>query len=167
MDYQNLLKLLLLGFLKLLSTHPIHMVDMRWNGKRIVSWCHKNPNIAKDLKEIVTGENYLWDWCESITVTLLQNQNSFFIFFVYIFIRISANMSLFGLKFSQMILHTETSKLMNNWYFLFVVLHKPTLLPSTFKVSHYRYKRMTSVHTTEWFIVPLCSFTHTPNVLYF
>ena len=40
-------------------------------------------------------------------------------------------MSPFRLKFSQMILHTETSKLMyNNWSFLFVVLHKPTLLPS-------------------------------------
>ena len=38
----------------------------------------------------------------------------------------------FGLKFSQMILHTETSKLIHNWSFLFVVLHKPTLLPSTF-----------------------------------
>ena len=45
----------------------------------------------------------------ALHVTLLQNQNSF-IFFVYIFIHISANMSLFGLKFSQMILHTETSK---------------------------------------------------------
>ena len=39
----------------------------------------------------------------------------------------------FGLNFSQMILHTETSKLMYNWSFLFIVLHKPTLLPSTFK----------------------------------
>ena len=38
----------------------------------------------------------------------------------------------FGLKFSQKILHTETSKLMFNWSFLCVVLHKPTLLPSTF-----------------------------------
>ena len=57
----------------------------------------------------------------------------FLIFFVYIFIHISANMSLFGLKFSQMILHTETSKLMYNWSFLFEVLHKPTFLPSTFK----------------------------------
>ena len=57
----------------------------------------------------------------------------FFIFFVDIFIHISANMSPFGLKFSQMILHTETSKVMYNWSFLFVVLHKPTLLPSTFK----------------------------------
>ena len=56
-----------------------------------------------------------------------------FIFFVYIFIHISANMSPFGLKFSQMILHTETSKLMYNRSFLFEVLHKPTLLPSTFK----------------------------------
>ena len=40
-------------------------------------------------------------------------------------------MSPFGLKFSPMILHTETSKLMYNWSYLFVVLHKPTLLPST------------------------------------
>ena len=29
-------------------------------------------------------------------------------------------------------IYTETSKLMYNWSFLFVVLHKPTLLPSTF-----------------------------------
>ena len=43
-------------------------------------------------------------------------------------------MSVFELKFSQMILHTETSKLMYNWSFLLVVLHKPTLLPSTFKI---------------------------------
>ena len=58
----------------------------------------------------------------------------FFLFSLfYIFIHISANMRLFGLKFSQMILHTETNKLMYNWSFLFVVLHKPTLLPSTFK----------------------------------
>ena len=48
-------------------------------------------------------------------------------------------MSPFGLKFSQMILHTETSKLMYNWSFLVVVLHKPTLLPSTFKVSSHIY----------------------------
>ena len=60
-----------------------------------------------------------------------------FIFFVYIFIHISVNMSPFGLKFSQMILHTETSKLMYNWSFLFVVLHKLTLLPSTFNLSSY------------------------------
>ena len=59
----------------------------------------------------------------------------FLFLFVYIFIHISANMSLFGLKFSQMILHTETSKLMYNWSFLFVVLHKPTLLPSTFNMT--------------------------------
>ena len=44
-------------------------------------------------------------------------------------------MSPFGLKFSQMILHTKTSKLMYNWSFLFEVLHKPTLLPSTFNVT--------------------------------
>ena len=53
-------------------------------------------------------------------------------FFVYIFIHISANMSPFGLKFSQMILHTETSELMYSWSVLFLGLHKPTLLPSTF-----------------------------------
>ena len=41
-------------------------------------------------------------------------------------------MSPFGLKFSQMILHIETSKLMYNSSFLNVVLHKPTLLPITF-----------------------------------
>ena len=44
-------------------------------------------------------------------------------------------MSPFRLKFSQMILHTETSKMMYNWSFLFEVLHKPTLLPSTFNQS--------------------------------
>ena len=99
---------------------------MRWNGKRIVRWCHRNPNIAKTLKEIVTGER-----CESVTVTLLQNQNSFY-FFVYIFIHISANMSPFGLKFFTDDSSYRTSKLMYNWSFLFVVLHKPTLLPSTF-----------------------------------
>ena len=44
-------------------------------------------------------------------------------------------MNPFGLKFSQMILHTETSTLMYNWFFLFEVLHKPTLLPSTFNIG--------------------------------
>ena len=48
-------------------------------------------------------------------------------------------MSPFGLKFSQMILHTETSKLMYNWSFLFEVLHKPTLLPSTFNIYFERF----------------------------
>ena len=46
-------------------------------------------------------------------------------------------MSRIGLKFSQMILHTSTSKMMNNLPFLLVVLHKPTLWPSTFKVRAY------------------------------
>ena len=57
---------------------------MRWNGKRIVRWYHRNPNIAKKLKEIVTGENYLWLWCESVTVTL-----EFFLFSLFIFSFIS------------------------------------------------------------------------------
>ena len=43
----------------------------------------------------------------------------FFIFFAYIFIHISANMSPFGLKFSQMILHTET---VNWWLFVQLML---------------------------------------------
>ena len=34
-------------------------------------------------------------------------------------------------------LHTETNKLMYNLSFLLEVLHKPTLLPSTFKNSYY------------------------------
>ena len=60
----------------------------------------------------------------------------FFLFSLFIFSFISQqNMNTFGLKFSQMILHAETSKLMYNWSFLLVVLHKPTLLPSTFKRS--------------------------------
>ena len=42
-------------------------------------------------------------------------------------------MSPFALKFSQIILHKETSKLMYNRSFLFEVLHQPTLLPKTFK----------------------------------
>ena len=29
---------------------------MRSNGKTFVRWCHRNPNIAKALKEIVTGK---------------------------------------------------------------------------------------------------------------
>ena len=56
-----------------------------------------------------------------------QKPEFFLIFFVYIFIHISANMRPFGLKFLQMILHTERSKLMYKWSFLFAVLHKPTL----------------------------------------
>ena len=41
-----------------------------------------------------------------------------FIFFVYIFIHNLANKSPFGLKFSQMILNTETSNLMYNPFYL-------------------------------------------------
>ena len=67
----------------------------------------------------------------ALHVTLPQTR-ILFIFFVYIFIHNLANKSPFGLKFSQMILNTETSNLMYNWSFLFAVLHKRTLLPSTF-----------------------------------
>ena len=67
---------------------------------------NSNPNIAKTLKEIVTQRKLCYDnACKSVTVTLLPNQNSVFIFFVYIFMRKSyphnwnflANMSPFGL----------------------------------------------------------------------
>ena len=52
-------------------------------------------------------------------------------------------MSPFRFKFSQMILQTETSKLMYHyWSFLFVVLHKPTLLPSTFNIMEERLKKL-------------------------
>ena len=107
---------------------------MRWNGKRIVRWCHRNPNIANNFER-----NSRWRKLSMIMVweryCNASPKPEVFIFFVYIFIHISANMSPFGLKFSQMILHTETSKLVYNWSFLFEDLHKPTLLPNTFKTG--------------------------------
>ena len=33
---------------------------MRWNGKIIVSGVTETQILQKTLKEIVTGENYLW-----------------------------------------------------------------------------------------------------------
>ena len=63
-------------------------------------------------------------------------------------------MSPFGLKFSQMILHTKTSKLMYNWSFLFVVLHKPTLLPSTFKLHTLQEHFHTQNYMYFWFFTP-------------
>ena len=58
-----------------------------------------------------------------------------FLFSLFIFSFISQLIWVrLGWNFHQMIFHTETSKLMYNWSFLFVVLHKPTLLPSNFKV---------------------------------
>ena len=70
-------------------------------------WYHKSLNIAKALEKKVTGENYVWYSVRALHVTLLVS----FIFFVYIFIHISANMSRIGLKFSQMISITSTSKM--------------------------------------------------------
>ena len=49
----------------------------------------------------------------ALHVTLPQTR-ILFIFFVYIFIHNLANKSPFGLKFSQMILNTDTSNLMYN-----------------------------------------------------
>ena len=42
-------------------------------------------------------------------------------------------------------IHTETSKLMYNWSFLFVVLHKTTLLPSTFNRPVYSLENVPTV----------------------
>ena len=94
--------------------------------------------MVKELSDGVTETQILQKlWKKySLEKIIYDKTRSLFIFFVYIFIHISANMSPFGLKFSQMILHTETSKLMYNWSFLFKVLHKPTLLPSTFKLEN-------------------------------
>ena len=64
-----------------------------------------NPNIAKTLKEIVTGEIIYDKGVKAVTVTLTHKPEFFCIFFVYIFIHISANMSPFGNEIdSQMIL---------------------------------------------------------------
>ena len=62
---------------------------------------------------------------------------------VYIFIRIAANMSPCRLKSTAWFSHTETSKLMYDWSFLCVVLHKPTLLNNAFK-------HVTDLHTQIW-----------------
>ena len=72
-------------------------------------------------------------------------------------------MSPFVLKFSQMILHTETSKLMYNWSFLFEVLHKPTLLPSTFNaLSLHTYfdHRCMKTFGPNCISVKICVFSH-------
>ena len=59
----------------------------------------------------------------------------FFLFSLFIFSFISQVIGVrLGWNFHKWFsMDTETSKLMYNWSFLFVVLHKPTLLPSTFK----------------------------------
>ena len=64
-------------------------------------------------------------------------------------------MSLFGLKFSQMILHIETSKLMYNWSFHFEVLHKPTLLPSTFNQSVMKWIVLSHIVFTTIYVYPV------------
>ena len=102
--------------------------DMRWSGKKYVRRYHKSLNIAKALEKKVTGENYVWYSVRALHVTLLVLLFSLFIFsFISPLIWVGL-----GWKFSQMILHTSTSKMMNNLPFLLVVLHKPTLWPSTF-----------------------------------
>ena len=126
---------------------------MRWNGKRIVRWCHKNPNIAKALTKNCHWRILIYDnGVRALLLRFSKTRNLSF-FFVYIFIHISANMSPFGLKFSQMILHTETSKLMYNWSFLFIVLHKPTLLPSTFKKTR---KAIVASWSGTWQLRAIC-----------
>ena len=94
---------------------------MRWNGKRIVRWYHRNPNIDKNLKEIVTGENYLWLWCRYCNAWIL------FIFFVYIFIFSAVWVIWIEIFISWFSIHKQ-----ENWCKvdpLYEVLHKPTLVP--------------------------------------
>ena len=69
-------------------------------------------------------------------------------------------MSRIGLKFSQMILHTSTSKMMNNLPFLLVVLHKPTLWPSTLMLNSHPWIWMTVHHESEMIMLssPYISF---------
>ena len=72
-------------------------------------------------------------------------------------------MSPFGLKFSQMILPIKTSlELMYNWSFLFVVLHKPTLLPSTFNrlLTRHSVSNSPSHSTVAW-----QQFSHTESTI--
>ena len=71
------------------------------------------------------------NWYESVTVTYIQNHA--FIFFVYILIHISANMSPFGFNFHRWFLIQKQVNWCTFRPFSFVVLHKLTLLPSTFK----------------------------------
>ena len=61
---------------------------MRWNGKGIIRWYHRNPNITKTLNEIVTGENYfmimVWErYCNA------SPKPEFFLFSLFIFSFIS------------------------------------------------------------------------------
>ena len=53
-------------------------------------------------------------------------------------------MSLFGLKFEQMILHTETSKrtCTIDPFYLYFCTCKPTLLPSTFNIANLKLQNM-------------------------
>ena len=64
--------------------------------------------LQKTLKEAVTGENIIYDNGVRALLQRFSKTRILFIFFVYISIHISANMSPFGLKFSQTILHIQT-----------------------------------------------------------
>ena len=74
------------------------MVEELWDGVT------ETQILQKTLKKIVTGEKLsmimVWEhYCNAS-----PKPEFFLVFFVYIFIHILANMSPFGLKFSQMIL---------------------------------------------------------------
>ena len=77
---------------------------------------------------------YFWKkWCESVSVTLLQNQNSF-LFSLFIFSFISQLIWVrLGWKYHRWFSIQEQVNwcTIKYWSFLFAVLHKPTLLPST------------------------------------
>ena len=77
------------------------------------------------MAKILSLLRYLWS-C---------NAHFSFIFFVYIFIHISDNVSRIVSKFSPMILHASTKKLKYQSILPLIVLHKATLCTSTFKAS--------------------------------
>ena len=63
---------------------------MRWNGKRIVRWCHRNPNIAKFLKKKkVTVENNDNGVRAYVTACNASPKPEFFSFSLFIFSFIS------------------------------------------------------------------------------
>ena len=72
----------------------------------------QNPQYCKSFEKKLSLEKTIYDnGVRALRCYASPKPEFFFNFSVYIFIHISANMSPFGLKFSQMILHTEASKL--------------------------------------------------------
>ena len=121
---------------------------MRWKGTNICQMISQKPKFCKNFERNSHWRKLsmimLWErYCNAS-----PKPEFFFIFCVYSFIHISAKYKSVWVE----ILHTETSKLMYNWSFLFVVLHQPTLLPSTFNHNYcMSYAWFSSVlHIVKW-----------------